>query len=222
MNTTAAAPAAKVRGSAETTTEGPGAAGQRRLAAFAGGGIVLLVLVAWFVVLSGRRKEEFAARALEEARAAAEVGNLPLAASQLQKVVSTYDGTDASKEAAIMINQVRLGTGQAELAVVGMRDFIKAGPGPKYLAQAYALLGRALENTHRPSEAADAYVSASGAATAGYLRADYLTDAGRAFTQAEQSDKAIETYRKIIREYPKSSQRTEAEVRLAELTGGKL
>lgn len=185
------------------------------------GGIVLAIaLISWFVVLSGKRKETFAGRALDAARNMAEQGNLPLAASELQKVVTTYGGTRAAQEAVITLNQVRLVNGQFELAAVGLQDFLKSGPDAQFRTPAYSLLGRALENSKRPGEAAQAYLSASGAADVDYLRADLLLDAGRAFADAGDRDKAIETYRRVLKDYPKSTSKTEAEVRLSELTGG--
>ena len=185
-----------------------------------GGTVVVLGLIGWFVALSGKRKEAFAGRALDEARTVAEQGNLPLAASELQKVVTTYAGTRAAQEAVITLNQVRLVNGQTELAAVGLQEFIKSGPEPHYKAPAYSLLGRALENSRRPADAADAYLNASAAAEVDYLKADLLLDAGRAFANAGQRDKAIEAYRRVLKDYPKTSSRAEAEVRLAELTAG--
>jgi hypothetical protein len=44
-------------------------------------------IVAWFIIASGKRKEQFAARSLNQARAAAEAGNLPLASSELQRLI---------------------------------------------------------------------------------------------------------------------------------------
>jgi tetratricopeptide (TPR) repeat protein len=79
-----------------------------------------------------------------------------------------------------------------------------------------------LENSRRPGEAAAAYESAAGAADVDYLRASHLLDAGRAFIAAGQRDKAIEAYRRILKDYPETSARTEAEVRLAELTAGEM
>ena len=84
----------------------------------AGGAVVLIGLVAWGVTVSGKRKAEFSARALDEARAVAESGNLPLASSSLQKVIQSYGGTPAAEEAVITLNQVRLVNGQNELAAV--------------------------------------------------------------------------------------------------------
>ena len=47
----------------------------------AGGVLVLLALVAWGVTVSGKRKAEYSARALDDARAVAESGNLPAAST---------------------------------------------------------------------------------------------------------------------------------------------
>lgn len=185
-----------------------------------GGAVVAIALIGWFVVLSGKRKEAFAGRALDAARNMAEQGNLPLAASELQKVVTTYAGTRAAQEAVLTLNQVRLVNGQVELAAVGLQDFLKGSPDAQFKSPGYGLLGRALENSKRPGEAAQAYLSASGAAEVEYLKADLLLDAGRAFTSAGDRSTAAETYRRVIKDFPKSAARTEAEVRLAELTAG--
>ena len=187
-----------------------------------GGTLGLAALIAWLVVMSGQRKEAFGARALDQATAIAEQGNLPLAASELQKVTTTYSGTVAAQEAVIRLNQVRLVNGQNELAVVGLQDFLKSSPAPQFLTTGYGLLGRALENSKRPGEAASAYLKAAAAADVDYLKAEHLLDAGRAYVSAGDRPKAIETYQRIIKDYPKSGSRTEAEVRLAELTQGSM
>src|SRR5215207_8084152 len=121
-------------------------------------------IVAWFIIASGKRKEEFAARSLNQARATAEAGNLPLASSELQRLIETYRGTDAATEAVIALNQVRMVNGQSELAAVGLRDLLAKKPPQKYLAPAYGLLGTALENSKRPAEAAAAFANASRSA----------------------------------------------------------
>jgi tetratricopeptide (TPR) repeat protein len=184
--------------------------------------VALAALVAWLVVSSQRRKEEFASRSLNQARAAAEAGNLPLASSELQKLVDQYRGTDAATEAVITLNQVRMVNGQSELAVVGLRDFLAGDPAIQYRAPAYGLLGAALENSRRYGEAAEAYTSAAKAADLQYLKARYLIDAGRAYAAAGKQAEAVAAYRQIVQQYPKSTSLTEAQVRLAELTDGKM
>jgi outer membrane protein assembly factor BamD (BamD/ComL family) len=178
--------------------------------------------MASFIIASGKRKEEFAARSLNQARAAAEAGNLPLASSELQKLIATYEGTDAASEAVITLNQVRMVNEQSELAAVGLREFLAKKPAVKYQAPAYGLLAAALENSKRWVEAGNAYSQASNAAEVEYLKAKYLVDAGRAFREGGKTEEAARAYRTIMEKYAKSPSVTEAEVRLAELTDGKM
>ena len=182
-----------------------------------GGAVVAVALIVAFVVMSGSRKEAFAGRALDQARNAAESGNLALAASELQKVSTTYGGTKAAQEAVITLNQVRLVNGQHELAAVGLQDFLKGGPSKEFRSPAYGLLGRSLENAKRAAEAADAYGKASETAEVDYLRADYLLDAARAWLAAGDRAKAIASYERVTKNFPKTAANTEAEIRLAEM-----
>jgi len=185
-----------------------------------GGSVLLAGVVTALVIMSGQRKEAFASRALDQARGIAESGNLPLAASELQKVITTYGGSRAAQEAVITLNQVRLVNGQHELAAVGLQEFLKSGADPQYRAPAYGLLGRALENAGRPAEAAEAYSKASESASTDYIRAEMLLDAGRAYRNAGQAEKALASYRRVTTDYKDTPFKTEAEVRLAELTQG--
>src|SRR5918911_638559 len=165
----------KTREAAASPAAGPPWYEKHQRALLIGLGIVVLAaVVVWFIVASGKRKEQFAARSLNQARAAAEAGNLPLASSQLQKLISTYKGTDAAREAVITLNQVRMVNGQSELAAVGLREFLATNPPEKYRAPAYALLGSALENAKRWGEAAEAYSKASEVAEVPYLKAAHL------------------------------------------------
>lgn len=214
-------PTTRERASAATTPT-PWYRDRNRQLAAAAIAAAALALIAWFVVSSGRRKEEFAARSLNQARAAAEAGNLPLASSELQKVIQTYKGTDAANEAVITLNQVRMVNGQSELAAVGLKDFLAAKPDPKYAAPASGLLGAALENSQKWSDAGQAFLNASKAADLPYLKARYLVDAGRAFREGGKTQQAIAVYREIIEKFPKTTSMTEAQVRLAELTDGKM
>lgn len=194
----------------------------QRLLMIAGGTLVILALAAWMVVTSGKRKEEFASRALLEARSAAEQGNLPLAAGEFQKIIDTYRGTDAASEAVIGLNQVRMINGQSDLAAVSLREFLASGPEPRFAAPAHGMLAASLENAGRPADAAASYEQASEAATVEYLKAEYLVDAGRAHLAAGKQGDAERAYRAVLSRFPESAAVTEAKVRLAELTGGKI
>ena len=67
-----------------------------------------------------------------------------------------------------------------------------------------------------------AFKSASKSADLDYLKARYLIDAARAYRSAGKTAEAEAAYRTVIEKHPESSSITEAKVRLAEMTDGKM
>ena len=186
------------------------------------GAVVVLALGTWVVMETGQRRQLRAAEALDQARNIAESGNLPLAASELQKIIETFSGTDAATEAVVTLNQVRMVNGQSELAVVSLQEYLKTNPKKVYKVPAQGLLGEALENAGRPEEAGAAYLGAAEDAEVDYLKAQYLLSAARAYGNAGKVEEAVKALQTIIDKYPKTTALTEARVRLAELTQGKM
>ena len=186
------------------------------------GVVVVLALGTWVVMETGQRRQLRAAEALDQARNIAESGNLPLAASELQKIIETFSGTDAATEAVVTLNQVRMVNGQSELAVVSLQEYLKTNPKKVYKVPAQGLLGEALENAGRPEEAGAAYLGAAEDAEVDYLKAQYLLSAARAYANAGKVEEAVKALQTIIDKYSKTTALTEARVRLAELTQGKM
>jgi tetratricopeptide (TPR) repeat protein len=184
-------------------------------------GAAILVGAVLFVwnVSSTRRSEAIAGRQLQGARYAFDNQNLPLAASELARIVENYSGTSAAAEARLLLAQVRLLQGQPQQAVELLRDFAPSA-GAGFRAQAYGLLGAAYENLGRPREAAEAYQTGAERARMDFLKAQMLSDAGRAWAAAGDTAKAIAAYRRIVDDLPKEGAVTEAKVRLGELTKG--
>lgn len=173
----------------------------------------------WWYRTTMVRKEAFASQALDRARAAAEAGNLPLAASDLARVVDRFAGTKAGDQAAILLAQVRLTQGQVAEAVNGLQSFVQ-GRHPDYVrASAYSLLGSGLENQGKLREAGDAYRRASESARLDYLKATYLIDASRALAAAGDTAGARAALVQLLTEYAELDQASEARVRLGELGG---
>jgi len=166
-----------------------------------------------------RRSEEIASRELQGARFAFENQNLPLAASELAKVVENYSGTNAADEARLLLANVRLLQGQPQQAVAVMKDYAP-GAGSAYRAQAYGLLGASFENMGRFREAGEAYENGSAAARLDFMKAQFLADAGRAWAVAGDTAKAVAAYQRILKDFAKEGAATEAKVRLGELTKG--
>jgi len=184
-------------------------------------GTILVVGVALFIwtLSTKRRTEEIASRDLQGARFAFENQNYPLAASELAKVIENYSGTNAAAEARLVLANVRLLEKQPQQAVGVLKDFAPGAP-QAYRAQSYGLLGAAYEDMSRPREAGEAYENGSAAARLDFLKAQMLSDAGRAWTNAGDTTRAVTDYRRIVKEFAKEGMATEAKVRLGELTKG--
>jgi outer membrane protein assembly factor BamD (BamD/ComL family) len=185
--------------------------------------VAVLAVVAggvWFVISARQRKANFAERALQEAQSAVAAGNAALAMSDLSRLTTTYGGTPAASEGAILLGQLRLSSGQPDSAIRELQQFTKNGPPPRYAAAAYHLLGAALEQDRRMADAAKAYQQAADLWPYDYLQAQALLDAGRAYRAAGDSTQAAAAYERILRDFSKSPSATEAKVRLGELLRG--
>jgi tetratricopeptide (TPR) repeat protein len=184
-------------------------------------GTIVLVAVGLFLWTQStkRRSEDIASRELQGARFAFESQNLPLAASELARVIENYSGTNSAQEGRLLLANVRLLQGQPQQAIDVLRDYAP-GAGKPYRGQAYGLLGAAYENLGRFKDAGEAYETGSSAARLDFLKAQMLSDAGRAWVAAADTTRAIAAYRHIVKDFPKEGAVTEAKVRLAELTKG--
>lgn len=191
-----------------------------RLFSYVGVAVLVVVAAAWFISTASKRKQVYAARALDEARNAAEQGNMAVAVQGFTKVTTSYGGTPAAYEAALGIAQARLVSGQNELAIASLTSFLKENPPATYAAPANGLLGTAYENTSHWVEAGAAYQKAAEEYDVDYLKASALLDAGRAARLGGKRDEAIAIYRQILDKFGKTAAQTEAQIRMAELTGG--
>lgn len=184
-------------------------------------GVAAIVVVGggtWFYMSAEQRKENFSRSALEDARSAAQAGNLALAASDLGRLIDSYAGTKAADEGVILLAQIRLLQDDPAAAAQLLREAIARGVSDEFRAPAYGMLGVALEELGNFTDAAEAYGSAAHASWYEFLAAQYLIDAGRAFGAAGDTTRAVEVYQRILDRYEDAPSAVEARVRLAELT----
>ena len=175
-------------------------------------------LYGW-TLLTARTAERSAGRELEQGRLALDSKNYPLAASVLSRVVENYSGTHAAQEGTLLLAQVRLGPGQTQQAIDLLQRYAPKAD-RDFRSQAYGLLGAAYENVARPKDAATAYEAAADAAPFPFLRAQYLSDAGRAWAAAGDTARAVSAYRTVVERLDSTSAAAEAKVRLGEFTKG--
>ena len=193
--------------------------GHRQIA----GAIVAVIVVAgglmWWNAISKSRTEAAASERLAQARLAFESRNYPLAGSELSQIVENYSGTRSAQEAQLLLAEVRLSQGQGEQAIELLKRFAPSA-GADFRAQAYGLLGGGYENAARFKEAAEAYQLAASHALYAFLKAQYLSDAGRAWVAFGDTVRALGAYRTITSQMDSTVSIAEAEVRIGELTKG--
>lgn len=185
--------------------------------------LAIVAIGGWLLLETGRRKQVAASDSLDRARALYESGNLPAAASEFQRITQAYRGTDAGYQAELGLNDVRLASGQAQLAVDELRKFAEPGPPPTYASGAWFMMGGALENLKKFAEAAAAYLKAAELAPEDYRKVDGFLAAARAYRVAGKPTEALGVLRGVLSKFPKDTPGiAEAQVRLAELTKGTL
>jgi tetratricopeptide (TPR) repeat protein len=160
-----------------------------------------------------------ASERLGQARLAFESRNYPLAGSELSQIVENYSGTRAAQEAELLLAEVRLSQGQGQQAIDLLKRFAPSA-GSQFRAQAYGLLGAGYENAGQFREAAETYEVAARHAEHAFLKAQYLSDAGRAWVTAGDTTRALAAYRTITSKIDSTASVVEAEVRIGELTRG--
>ena len=193
--------------------------GHRQIASWTG--IILVVAAGLFYWnrISTEQSERVADSRLGSARLAFESSNYPLAASELSQITVNYAGTQSAQQATLLLAQVRMLQGQSDQATQLLATFAPSAS-TAYRAQAYGLLGATYENTAHPREAADAYLKAAAATSLPFLKAQYLSDAGRAWTTSGDTAAAVKAYQDIAITLDSTGTATEAKVRLGELTKG--
>jgi tetratricopeptide (TPR) repeat protein len=193
----------------------------RKLVTYAAAAIAVLAVAGWLYMETGRRREAAGIDALDRARAAFESGNLPVASTEFQRVAQSFRGTDAGFAAELALNEVRLASGQTQIAADELKKFAENNPPAFFASGAWMLRGGALENLKKFDEAADSYAKAASIAGEPYRKVDALLGQARALRFAGKAPQAIDVYRRIVKDYGRDVPGVaEAEVRLAELTKG--
>lgn len=197
-----------------------GWAGRNRRQLTWGLGILVVAggLFGWKRV-STRQSERIASQQLNSARFALESKNYGLAASELARIRENYSGTRSANEASILLAQVRLAQGQSQ-QVIELLQQVAPEAHVDYRSQAFGLLGAAYENIGHAKEAAEAYDAAAGHARLPFQRAQFLSDAGRAWLVAGDTVHARANYREIVTNLDSTTTAVEAKVRLGELDRG--
>ncbi|HEX6537078.1 MAG TPA: tetratricopeptide repeat protein [Gemmatimonadaceae bacterium] len=169
----------------------------------------------WFYQKSHQARTRNASAALAQAEQAVGAGNLALAQSDLDKIVSRYGGTVPGKQAILVLAQVLYDRGQYAQGIQQLQKLVDSDDA--YLrAGALNLIGAGYEQQAKYADAAASYRKAADATAYPADRDQYLASAARALTSAGKTAEAKEIWSKLAAD-PTSPTAAEARVRLGEI-----
>ena len=184
------------------------------------GAVIVIALVVggwWFYTRSQHLKAERAERAFYSAQQSMVVGNMPLAESDLRKMITRYDGTPAARQATLTLAQLLYDQGKHQEAVTLLKGAIPKLEGSEdFAASGHLMLATGYEQLRRFAEAAAEYQTAAKNARFDEDRQRYESLAANAYLLGGRKEDAKRIWTALGAD-SKGTVAGEARVRLGEL-----
>lgn len=181
-------------------------------------GLAVVIAVAvgiWLYVATQAGKEQRAATELAQASSAVAAGNFALAETDLARVVQQYGGTDAGKQAVLLLSEAMYGQGKYQDGIAVIQRHLDSAP--DHLRTAFlSQLAAGYEELGNFAEAASTYLRAAESARFDADKAMLRADAARAHTLAGNTEAAKQLW-EVEAADETSPVSGEARVRLGEL-----
>ncbi len=181
---------------------------------------VLAVAVAiggiWYFQRSRTLKEQHAERAYFQARQSANAGNLPLAVSDLKKVVTRYEGTRGGTQAAIFLAQALYEQKKHKEGITELQNALGDAPAD-FVSSIHVLIANGHEELKEFGPAAEAYKAAAAATEFPAEKAKHQAGAARAYMAAGKTEEAKAIWTDLAKDET-GPMAAEARVRLGEIT----
>ena len=169
----------------------------------------------WLYTRAQAGKELRAEQALLRAEQSIGQGNVPLAQTDLQKLISTQSGTAGASQGAMLLAQTYYDKGEYQKGIDALE---KSGAARKeFEAGAEALIGDGYSQLGKYADAAAHYRKAAEATRFKNDRDGYLADAARNLMAGKDTAQARQLWQQVL-ENESSMFAAEARVRLGELT----
>ena len=177
-------------------------------------GVVALAAILWVVGNQWRNQRAGAAdAALSRARQSYAQGNLPLAQTDLRRVIARFGGSSAGSQATMLLAQAYYEQGKADSGLLVLNE---GKPTSLDRASFEALKGAGYEQEKKWAEAAARYQAAAGLTEAKIAKDRYMADAARTLTEGGKKAEAEKIWTSLSKDNT-SAYAAEARVRLGEL-----
>ena len=178
----------------------------------------------WFYTRSLEIRRVNAERGLNQAKQSLAAGNAALAATDLQRVATKYEGTPAGAQAAMLLAQHDFDQDKFDDGLKVLQPYQKASAAGKNLGAIWSLTGDGLLSQAKPDEAVAAFRKAADATTYPGEKAVYLSKAARTLQMAGKNAEAKALWEQLKKDPEAALVHSEADIRLGELasqTAGK-
>jgi len=181
------------------------------------GAVALAVIVGgfWFYKRSQSIRAQRAETAYFQARQSAAAGNLPLAISDLQKVVARYEGTQAGAQASLSLAQAFYDQKKYKEGIDALKKTESKAPAD-FQASVHVLEAAGYEELKNYSAAAEQYKLAASVSRFPADKAQYQASAARTYTAAGKTNEANAIWMDLAKD-ESGPMAAEARVRLGEL-----
>ncbi|HEX6057926.1 MAG TPA: tetratricopeptide repeat protein [Gemmatimonadaceae bacterium] len=180
--------------------------------------VLLLAIAGWWLYRTNREARVAQAEtALARAGQSLATNNVPLAITDLQRVVDGFSGTPAAREAALLLAQLHYGQGEHQKGVEVLQRAADQAEGDGLGAPVHVLIADGQMELQQYEEAARSYLRAAELSPFAMEQANDSASAARAFTAAKNVEAATAIWRALA-EDEDSPVRGEAKIRLGELT----
>ena len=187
---------------------------------FTWGAVTVVVLAAggWFYMRSRDLKAERAEKAYYTAVRSQAAGNLPLAESDLKKMIQRYDGTPAAAQGRLQLAQIMYDQGKFQQGVDELKlAEDKTGSDERYGSGTHLVMAAGLEQLKKFKEAGEQYEKAAKIARFDADRQRYMSMAASAYLNGGDTAKAKQIWTDLGAD-SKGAVAGEARVRLGEIT----
>jgi predicted negative regulator of RcsB-dependent stress response len=178
--------------------------------------LALIVAGFWFYRRSQALKSQRAESAYFQARQSAAAGNIPLAISDLQKVVVRYEGTAGGTQAALSLAQALYFQKKFKEGIAALKK-VEAKAAGEFRPSIHVLEAAGYDELKDFVAAAEQYNLAAKATAFPLDKAKYQAAAAREYMAAGKTEDAKRIWTELAKDESKP-EAAEARVRLGELT----
>ncbi len=179
--------------------------------------VVALAVAGWWLYRTNREARVAQAEtALARAGQSLATNNVPLAMTDLQRVVEGFAGTPAAREAALMLAQLHYDRGEHQKGVEVLQGVLDDAEGSGLGAPVQVLIADGQMELAQYAEAASSYLRAAEMTPFAMEQANDSASAARAFAAGGNVEAATAIWRALA-EDEESPVRGEALIRLGEL-----